>query len=275
MATFTSTSPLHPQAQPFNDKQTAELESQGISAIRIDYGPRDLLGRFFLMADHALHNMGISLSFGTFEELVATNLSNRDSWFPLVPLYDPRNGLCAPTTSYVLIGRNAHGQIVTAQGAHIFNWQHTNFKTEAESLRLFYASPETMARPGEACLVTAPSASQLTNTVAFLGGAWWHPSVRGHFLGRLLARISRAYAFTRWHPDLTLALMSEKLIAKGFPLRNGYQHIELGVGFRNFELGDIDLGMVWITAGELFHELSAFTSTLEIELRRDGSVRTA
>ena len=77
------------------------------------------------------------------------------------------------------------------------------------------------------------------------------------------------------HSILTLALMSEILIAKGFPVRNGYQHIELGVGFRNFELGDIDLGMVWITADEFCQDLLAFTNALDVELRGDGRIRTA
>lgn len=260
--------------QPTGLSRPTEIQG-GISSIRIDYGPRDLLGRFFLMADYALDALGVELSFGTFEELVETNRRNSDSWRPLVPIYDPSNGMCAPERSYVLLGRNRNGEIVTAQGAHIFDWRATNFKSEAESMRLFYASPATRRRSEEACVVSAPSASELTGTVAFLGGAWWHPSVRGRLLGTLLSRVSRAYAYTRWHTDLTLAIMSETLIAKGFAERNGYQHVELGVGFRNFEIGPYNGGIVWITAGELLDELATFMQALEARLADDRGLRTA
>lgn len=243
--------------------------------IRIDYGPHDLLGRFFLMADTALRLLGIELTFGTFEELVDTNRRNRDSWLPIVPTFDPANGLCEPLWSYVLIGRASSGSVVTAQGARVFDWRHTTFKQEAESRRLFYAEPLLSGRLGESCAVTAPSAASLSGTIAFLGGAWWHPSVRGKLLGAILSRVSRAYAYTRWHPDLTMAVMSRKLIEKGFAARNGYRHTELGFTLSNFELGDYDGGVVWIMADEFLHDLEAFVGELEPTLDRADRLRRA
>ncbi len=247
---------------------------EGLASIRVDYGPRDLLGRFFLMADAALKQLGITLSFGTIDELVATNLRNRDSWFPLLPTFDPSNGLCDPSSTYVFIGRNGHGDVVTAQAAKVFDWANTNFKAEAESMRLFYHNPRN-AGATERCIVTSPSAPLLTGKVAFLGGAWWHPSVRGRLLGSLLSRVSRAYAYTHWRTDITMALMTETLINKGFAARNGYQHVELGVAFRNFQLGDFDGAMAWIMADEIFDELSNFAAELDLQLRDVERLRRA
>jgi len=246
-----------------------------LTDIRIDYGPREELARFFLMADTALRQKGVSLGFGTFDELVETNRRNRDSWLPIVPSYDPANGLCDLDKGYVLIGRNAAGDVVVAQGTIIFDWTGTNFKDEAESMRIFYASPEHRPRPQERCIVTAPSADSITGRVALHGAAWWHPSVRGRLLGALVARVSRLYAYARWRTDLSLAINSEKLMAGGFPVRNGYQHIERGVAFRNFEMGDYDGGIVWITESELFVELSSFMSELEASLDESDILRTA
>ena len=41
-----------------------------LDGITLDYGPADLLGRFFLKADAALRARGILLSFATLDELV-------------------------------------------------------------------------------------------------------------------------------------------------------------------------------------------------------------
>lgn len=273
-------STLHPRFEHAAPAESATQHRQperphGLIDIRIDYGPHELLGRFFLLADNALRNLGIELTFGTFDELVETNKINRDSWLPIVPTFDPANGLCDPQWSYVLIGRAPSGRVVTAQGARVFDWRSTNFKQEAESLRLFFSDPLQTGCTREACSVTAHNAASLSGTIAFLGGAWWHPNVRGKLLGSLLSRVSRAYAYTRWHPDLTMAVMSKTLINKGFAVRNGYQHTELGFALSNFELGDYDGGVVWILADELLRDLEVFTATLDPTLDVADRLRRA
>ncbi len=254
-----------PQFDSFDQSNPAPRPNrpQGLIDITLDHGPQELLGRFFLMADTALQQLGIKLTFGTFDDIVSTNRANRDTWLPIVPTFDPKNRLCDPRWAYALIGRSAGGDIVTAQGARVFDWRSTTFKREAESRRLFYLEPPAIPRSGEVCWVTAPRAAMLSGSVAFLGGAWWHPSVRGKLLGSILSRVSRAYAYTRWRPDLTMAVMSRGLIEKGFAARNGYQHAEMGFELRNFELGDYDGGAVWIMEDELLRDLSAFVDVLE------------
>ena len=259
---------------PTGDKASPG-QALGLTDISIDYGPRQLLGRFFLSADTLLQQMGITLTFGTFDDVMEANRNNRDSWFPIVPTFNPDNGLCDPDWAYALIGRLANGTIVTVQAARIFDWRSTNFKAEAESRRLFYANPASVGRPQERCGVTAPTAALLGGTVAFSGGAWWHPQVRGKLLGSILSRVSRAYAYTHWHADLTMAVMSKPLINRGFAARNGYQHCELGFTLRNFELGDYDGGAVWIMADEMLSDLSAFVDSLAPELSTVGDLRRA
>ena len=83
--------------------------------IRIEHGPHDVLGRFFLLADYALRESGVTLGFGTFAELVETNRANRDTWLPLLPTFDPCNGLLDPEWAYTLIGRNPQGRVVTVE----------------------------------------------------------------------------------------------------------------------------------------------------------------
>jgi hypothetical protein len=246
-----------------------------LTDIRIDFGPQDLLGRFFLLADYALRESGVTLGFGTFVDLVETNRANSDTWRPLLPTFDPQNGLLDANWAYTLIGRNALGQIVTAQAARIFDWAATDFREEATTLRLFYDNPRQKAHRDEQCIVTAPSADQIRGMTAFSGGAWWHASVRGRLLGAVLSRVSRAYAYTRWHTGFTAAVMANGLIDKGFAQQNGYQHAEKGFVHRNVERGNFDGGLVWITGDEIIDDLVSFTADLENKLTAMGRLRRA
>ena len=47
-----------------------------LSEVTVEHGPADVLARFFLKADEAARERGVTLSFGTFDELVATNAAN-------------------------------------------------------------------------------------------------------------------------------------------------------------------------------------------------------
>ena len=146
---------------------TAASRPQGLIDIRVDYGPADLLGRFFAMADYALREVGLDMTFGTFEDLVRVNAANADSWKPLITTFDPAYGLLADENAFVLVGRDKRGEPVTIQAMRCFDWRGSSFKVEAESLRLFFADPAAMARKGEQCWVTAPSAGTITGLVAF------------------------------------------------------------------------------------------------------------
>jgi hypothetical protein len=229
-----------------------------LSDIRIDYGPSDLLGRFFLASIASASKLGISFSFGTFEDLILANLENRDSWRPLNPTFNPTSGLVAPETSCVILGRNTDGKVVTSLAIKVFEWANTNFKLEAESLRILYADPAAMAPYGAKCEVNIPSADKLTGRVAYSGAGWLHPSVRGNQIGAIMSRIIRIYAYTRWNVDVSCALSASSLMAKGYTKQNGFVHEEQGVKFFGPDLGPPDAGVAWATADEMIDDLSVF-----------------
>ncbi len=236
----------------------ADPATSWLHEIRIVHGPADLFGRFFLMSDYLLRKAGLNLAFATFEELFAINESNRDTWKPIVPTFNFQNGLLDDSCAFALVARNAAGMAVSAQATRGFDWRQSCFQTEGESLRLFFAEPSKMATRGEMCTITAPSARTLSGRVAFSGGAWFHPSMRGKGLFSVLARVARSYAYTRWQTDLAMAVMSNGLIGREFWRQNGYQHAEAGFALRNFELGDYDGGAVWITTEELIDDIAWF-----------------
>ena len=46
------------------------------------------VGRFFLWADTAARDRGVTLFFGSLQDLIEANRADSDSWRPLVPVFD-------------------------------------------------------------------------------------------------------------------------------------------------------------------------------------------
>jgi hypothetical protein len=226
--------------------------------LKIKHGPVGLLGRFFLWADTAARDRGVTLSFGSLHDLMEANRSNSDSWRPLVPVFDEALGGVTPETAFVLIGRNTHGEVVATQAARIYDWPETSLKDEAASLRMFFADPDAAFARGDRCKVTTPIAEKITGRVIFSGAIWYRRDFRGKDLGTILPRISRAYAFTRWNTDFTIGMLSDGVIAGGLAERAGYTKIERScIELVASPLGEMRCGLAWMQSDELLADLAA------------------
>jgi len=226
--------------------------------LKIKHGPVGLLGRFFLWADSAVRDRGVTLSFGSLQDLIEANKANSDTWRPLVPVFDEALGGATPKTAFVLIGRNKDGEVVATQAARIYDWPETSLKDEATSLRMFYADPDAAFAREDRCEITAPIAEKITGRVVFSGGIWYRRDFRGKDLGTILPRISRAYAFTRWHSDFTIGMMGDAVIAGGLAARAGYTKVEPGcIKLVASPLGEMRCGLIWMQSDELLADLAA------------------
>lgn len=233
-----------------------------ITDITIDYGPPAVLGRYFLEGLSALQEAGLDLRFGTFEELLDANQSNRDSWKPVTSMFDHRYsrvGL-APDRAFCLIGRNGRGEIVATQAARLFTLGETSLYDEFVSLRAFYDDPAADARPGETCTVTAAMTKSVSGRVLVGGAAWYRPDFRGKALSAILPRLSRALAYTRWSTDYTTSIMVEGIVKGGVMARSGYHDIEWAVDIKNSTVGDVRCAFVWMLPDRLIADLEEMLS---------------
>lgn len=222
-----------------------------LADVRIDHGPRDLYSRLFLRGDTLLRERGINLSFAPIDGLLQVNRENRDSWRVLYPVFNPEFGGMTPENSFVLLGRNASGKVIAAQGARVYDLGSKSFKEVTEELRLFYSDPERQQQPGESITITAPTAYRLYNKVIFSGAVWYHPEYRRQGLTSILPRLSKAVALTRWDTDMLLSFMAEDVVAGGTAPRAGYRHIEWEVIQRKSLLGDLRLALIYSSRDEL------------------------
>lgn len=234
-----------------------------------DHGPSELLGPFFLEADATARRAGVLLTIGDFSELVALNNGNRDNWGPLIPLFDPANGPLHEDRAFCLIGRNAAGEAVAAHAVRLFHWIGTSFTEEAESLRLFYADAAVRKYPQETCIVTAPSAREVTGHVAYSGAAWVRPDYRGRSLALILPRLAKAYAFTRWRPDFIVSWMTEATYKRGLIAHVGYTTVDWDVQMRNSFVGNLRFAFLSMRERGLLDYVRAFSASLA---QIDGSI---
>jgi hypothetical protein len=229
-----------------------------ITGVVIDHGPAELLGKLMLAADTAARARGVFLSFAGLDELVAINRSNRESWLPLLPIFDPSCGRFDPASAICLLGRNEAGEVVVTQAARFFDWRGTTFHDEATSLRLFYHDPALFRREGEAVEVTAPAARAITGRVAFTGAHWCRPDFRRRGLPAITPRIARALAIALWDVELTCTIMAEDIFARGVAQRAGYPHAEWSVKLINTPVGTLTAALLWSERTAVIADLEDF-----------------
>lgn len=247
-------------AQPFGGSFLAGLV--------LDHGPIQLLGRLLLAADTAARERGVFLSFATLEELVAINRTNRATWRPLLPVFDPGCGEFAPSSAICLLGRNVAGDVVVTQGARFFDWHGTTLADEATSLRLLYRNPDAWRRPDEGVEVTAPTARQITGNVAYTGAHWCHPDFRGKGLPAITPRIARALAVALWDVDFACTLMVDDVFARGVARRAGYFNAEWSIELKNTPLGTLTTALLWSRRAEIVADLeNALTGFVHADAR--------
>ena len=237
-----------------------------ISELQMEYGPVDLIHRFVRYWDALNRQQGVTPSFATLDELQEVNDRNRESWKPLFPVFNPKLNVVPPGEAFCILGRNTEGDVVSAQAARLFTWEGTNFQREAESLRWIYHEPELSKRPGESCVVTAPSAPGITGRVAFLGAVWYRPDHRKRMPTLVDLRMGHYYALSRWRPDYFTLVMVESLATRGLAPRFGREpEWEIRVT-NNISFGDARLALIQTSYDETLQRLVKFMKDSETEI---------
>jgi hypothetical protein len=246
--------------------------------LKIKYGPVGLLGRFFLWADAAARDRGVTLFFASLQDLVEVNKANSDSWRPLFPIFDQDIGGITPENGFVILGRDRDGQVVATQAARLYDWSDTTLEREGTSLRMFYADPDAALARGDRCEIATPAAGNIAGRVVFSGAGWYRPDFRSRGLATILPRISRAYALTRWNTDFTISMMADAVVAGGMADRTGYTKVEHGgVELVASPFGGMRCALVWMPRDELLADLAtimdqvpdpAFVPDIAVEANR-------
>ena len=126
-----------------------------LTEIRIDFGPPQLLGQFFLRADAVVRQRGIRLEFAPITELVDLNRANKASWGVFAQTLDSRYTDISAASSYCLLGRNEVGEVVAAQAGRLYSLRDRSLQDIADDASLYYGDRKPDVG-GISCRMTAP-----------------------------------------------------------------------------------------------------------------------
>jgi hypothetical protein len=239
---------------------TSAPHPRSITDITVEHGPVDVLGRIFLIADSAARERGVSLSFGSFEELLQANEKNRNSWGIMTSMYDYRccpHGL-APERAFCLFGRDTHGEVVTTHAVRLYELGECSMREMGDRMLLHHDDPDLTKQPQESIEVTAPSAESIRGRLVINGAVWFHPNYRKRQLSMIIPRAVRAYAYTMWKPDWCMGLMMEGPTGGGVIETAGYPYREWGLQIRNAQNGSPRCCLAWMHASELLADLRGY-----------------
>jgi hypothetical protein len=125
-------------------------------------------------------------------------------------------------------------------------------------MRLFYTDPNRPPPPTQSVVMTAERSKQISGQVVFSGAGWYRPDYRKMDLGTILARVSRAVAYTRWKTDATVTLMAEGVFKGGLGDRAGYTNFDWALDLKNFAIGSPRMAVLWMPAEQTLEDLSWF-----------------
>ena len=93
-----------------------------LDGITVRHGPTRDLARFFLLADAASREAGVTLRLhGALHGMIEANEAFGDSWAPLVPTLDPRVSDMTPENSFWISGHDSEGRLSATQAARLLD----------------------------------------------------------------------------------------------------------------------------------------------------------
>jgi hypothetical protein len=269
-----ATSSLPPQAPTLMASGHKYFSPLLLDHVVIRHQPEELLARLLFAACGAMQAHGVTMTIGTFAELMDVNAANRESWMPITTTFRPHEGGASEHNGIVVMGRDHTGRVVTTQAVRLFDWRNSHLKTEAEALRLFYADPAPAPEAGEECFVKDPSASEISGMCAYIGGLWCHPDYRGRGRVRLITGIGRATALATWGFDHLVGLITPTNLQRNFHGRTGHTTVApKSVIMRNSPSlpgGDLEMTIVHMTALQLVDDL--FKLLLDLQTQVDAGL---
>jgi hypothetical protein len=240
-----------------------KAEEKGVlDALVVEHGPIELLGLFVLAADEAIHTGGLTANVAPLDTLVEANNANAKAWRPMLPVLVPELAGFAPEDAFAIVVRNSSGEVVATNACRRFDWSSTTMAVELESMRFFYENPARDRRPGERCIVSAPSADSIGGEVVYFGGSWCHPDYRGRALSGIVSRLGKAFALARWPLTHGVGLMLEEVYRRGFAHHLGFADIEWDIKLINSRQGDKSYGLLCATPDDIASDLAMFLASL-------------
>lgn len=198
----------------------------------LDRAPEhDIVTRFFEAAIGLAAQRGIALRIRhDMSALADLNRMHRNSWLPLIPIFDINYNDFPPGSVFWIDATNSRGETIGTYAARSFLWRASTLVEEARSLRIFYSDPAPHFAAGN--FVEIPDeipASQVAGPNACIGALWVRPDQRRNGLTKILSRICKAHACDLWQPSMCWGLVNPAHVDSGVARAFGSVDLYKGV----------------------------------------------
>jgi GNAT superfamily N-acetyltransferase len=230
-----------------------------LEKIRPLHGPCDLLANYFEFADAAARERGVRLSVSTdFDRLVAINKRQAANWSTLSPIFDPNKSRLTPNTAFWVEGIDEFGETVLTSAGRLYDHEERSLADDFRSLHVFYDDPAPRRDAGETVGVDAPAAERVRGRAMFSGAVWVRPDHRRHGFSRIIPRLARGYALTRWNCALFWGLIKPDLDKIGLTQAYGSWQMggRLAIHMPSWR-SDFELFFLWMTRDTLVEDIAS------------------
>jgi hypothetical protein len=170
-----------------------------LDVIEVAFGPRELLSQYVAFAEDAMRDIGVQLRIcRDFHRLISLNERHRDSWPPLLPIFDPSYCPRLREDGFWIEGVDQSGDTVVTSAGRRYRSGDWSLAAELRSLRVFYDHPEPYVAAGGSVEVSAVSAARIFGDTMFSGALWVRPDYRRHGLTKIIPRLMRGFALAQW-----------------------------------------------------------------------------
>jgi hypothetical protein len=198
-----------------------------------------------------------------FDELLAVNESNRDSWDALMPQFHPRYSDARRMPAFWIKGTDRSGKVIAARGYRRFDLPEGQTLHDAlVDLSLFY-DDVAQAQPGECLKSAAVTPRSVSGSFALTGALWIHPEARRRGLATLMWPIGRAVTYDLWDVPFLFGLVED--VAKMRAVL-GFENIETGIHWSgSYVAPEIRFALVWWTRDRIAEDVTAFLQSTAIQ----------
>lgn len=165
-----------------------------------------------------------------------------------------------PERAFWIEGLDDDGRLALTHAARLFEWHGTDLEAEGRASRIFYDRPQ---RPGGDLTLEQPMPVRVAGRVAYVGGLWIRPDLRGRGLGRIMPRVGRSWAYLRWQPDYLFSHVVDRLLDAGMQSVYGYPHRHRGLRYRTRHGRSFDVSWVWMSGQEMLGDAEEFAASLQ------------
>jgi hypothetical protein len=206
-----------------------------------------------------LRDMVISLEYD-FEEYVQV-VDRAPAWYDKrLGVVDPDHNTLGPHNAFWIAIRDNDGDIVTCCAQRV--WRGESFVDLVNTGRLMYDGTK---EPGDDTYVLfTDGLSHIEGNIAFSGGGWVHPKVRGNDLPNMALILAQAKLIQDFDVDYCFSVVRPELVQKGVTVNTyRFYHMDFGgILWRMKPAARIETWVIHNNRADMERELSLWSNAI-------------